>query len=58
MKLTQKEQSICEEYRKYGKNGLVNCRNCPLVIDARFCVCYANIDEKEFDELNLERLED
>lgn len=44
MKLTDAELDICKEYSKYDESGMLHCRDCPLVIDARDRVCYANID--------------
>lgn len=45
MKLTDEEQKICEKYSAYDEHGLVHCNECPLVINKRFCVCKANIDD-------------
>lgn len=55
MKLTENEQKICDKYSEY-KNGKVKCCKCPLVIDQRYLLCYANIDGKTREAKELKRL--
>lgn len=48
MRLTKKEQEICNEYRPF-------CGNCPLNIDPVRCKCYATIDGRTKEAKTLER---
>lgn len=57
MKLTEKEKQICKKYQKRGKNGLVNCYSCPLVISHAACECYATIDGRTKEAKQLKRYE-
>lgn len=50
MKLTEEEQKICDLYGEPGAEGKVHCSECPLVIDAKWCVCKANCTEEEWAE--------
>ena len=56
MKLTPKEQAICDEYSKRDEDGKVRCDKCPLAIDVFDCICYANIDGRTKEARQLERL--
>lgn len=49
MKLTPEEKEICKEYG-LRVNGKVRCPECPLVIDARYCLCKANASKAEWWE--------
>ena len=48
MKLTKKEQEICNRYSARDSNGFVHCNECPLVFDT--LLCKSNCDETEWDE--------
>lgn len=50
MKLTPKEQAICKEYSKRRDDGKVRCRECPLVLDNRLCLCKKNATKAEYKE--------
>ena len=59
MKLTEKEQAICNEYGARGEDGHVRCSECPLnlnkpeyIDDPRFgTLCYATIDGRKAKKL-------
>ena len=55
MKLTKNEQKICDEYGAYGEDGKVRCGECPLCINRRDNLCYANIDGRTKEAKELER---
>lgn len=56
MKLTAKEQEICDKYGARDKiTGKVRCAECPLSIDHRLCICYANIDGRTAEAKGLKR---
>lgn len=58
MKLTPKEQEICEEYSKHGEDGRVRCHECPLnICDSVFLglACYATIDGRTAEAKKLKR---
>lgn len=57
MKLTEKEKAICREYSQYDETGHVRCGECPLEVDARYCICYANIDGRTREARELKRYE-
>ena len=58
MKLTPKEQKICDEYSKFDeKEKKVHCGDCPLNIDHQLCICYANIDGRTSEAKQLKRYE-
>ena len=40
--LTQKEKEICKKYSARDENGLVHCKECPLVVDSDGFMCKAN----------------
>lgn len=44
MKLTKAESEICKRYSEYDNSGRVHCSECPLLINKKDMVCYANID--------------
>lgn len=50
MKLTREEREICDRYSKRDQDGLVHCKECPLNLDARYCICKANCTREEFRE--------
>ena len=56
MKLTPKEQAICDEYSKRDEDGKVHCHECPLCIDHLYALCYATIDGRTTEARQLERL--
>ena len=56
MKLTPREQAICDEYSKRGEDGKVHCVDCPLVVEYLDRICYANIDGRTTEARELERL--
>lgn len=56
MKLTPREQAICDEYSKQDKDGFVHCDECPLFVDIFDFICYANIDGRTKEARQLERL--
>lgn len=56
MKLTLKEQEICDKYRAFDKSNRVHCNKCPLVISRAALMCYANIDGRTKEAKNLKRL--
>lgn len=56
MKLTPREQAICDEYSKQDKDGFVHCDECPLFVDIFDFICYANIDGRTTEARQLERL--
>ena len=55
MKLTPNEQAICDKYKQRDETGHVHCRDCPLVIDKTYCVCYKNLDERSKEAYELGR---
>ena len=60
MKLTPKEQEICKEYGKRGKDGKVRCHECPLNICNNYIQgleCYATIDGRTSEAKTLKRYE-
>lgn len=50
MKLTREEREICDRYSKRDQVGLVHCKECPLNLDARYCICKANCTWEELHE--------
>ena len=56
MKLTPDEQKICDEYGKRDEYNKVHCYECPLAIDTRYCICKANLTEKEYQKCMGEEL--
>lgn len=50
MKLTREEREICDRYSERDQDGLVHCKECPLNLDARYCICKANCTREEFRE--------
>lgn len=55
MKLTPKGQEICDKYSAYDETGYVQCRRCPLVLDIKYCECYATIDGRTKEARELRR---
>lgn len=58
MKLTPKEQAICDEYSKRGADGFVRCHVCPLNISNNYMQgleCYATIDGRTTGAKKLKR---
>lgn len=55
MKLTEAEKAICKKYSKRDEKGKVHCDECPLAIDQRICLCYANIDGRTEEAKALKR---
>lgn len=50
MKLTEEEKEICKTHRRRHEDGKTRCKECPLVIDAKWCICKANCTEEEYCE--------
>lgn len=42
MKLSEKDQKVCDRYKAKDSRGFVHCHECPLVIDRRDFMCKAN----------------
>ena len=40
--MTRKEKEICRKYSARDENGLVHCKECPLVVDSDGFMCKAN----------------
>ena len=60
MKLTPKEQEICNEYSKRDEDGFVHCHECPLNLCNGFTYwleCYATIDGRTAEAKALKRYE-
>ena len=64
MKLTPKEQEICDKYCAPDFDGLVGCTQCPLNLDKEpwawnygDCICYATIDGRVREARGLKRYE-
>lgn len=60
MKLTPKEQAICDEYSQYDEDGRVRCHECPLNICDSYIQgleCYATIDGRTAEAKALKRYE-
>jgi hypothetical protein len=55
MKLTPKEQEICDKYRERDETGLVRCYKCPLCINHHYAECYATIDGRTKEARKLKR---
>lgn len=58
MKLTPKEQEICDKYSSYDETGHVHCTECPLTLDIKYCEyceCYATIDGRTKEARELKR---
>ena len=57
MKLTPKEQEICDKYSAYDETEHVQCRKCPLAIREGYynCECYATIDGRTKEARELKR---
>lgn len=51
MKLSKEEKEICRKYSKRDMNGLVHCKECPLVINKRLMMCKKNTRKKDLKEL-------
>lgn len=62
MKLTDKEQEICDRFSVHDKDGYVHCDECPLtlpVLGAKLgldLLCYATIDGRLKEAKELDRL--
>ena len=50
MKLNAEEKKICKKYSKPDKDGIVHCKDCPLVISVTYCLCKKNVTKKEYKE--------
>lgn len=55
MKLTPKEQEICDKYSAYDETGHVRCSKCPLCINPRYAECYSTIDGRMEEARELKR---
>ena len=58
MKLTPKEQAICDEYSAVREDGFVRCHECPLNICNNYMQgleCYATIDGRTREAKALKR---
>lgn len=58
MKLTVKEQEICDQYGARDDDGYVHCADCPLCISNNFwqgLECYATIDGRTSEARKLKR---
>jgi hypothetical protein len=55
MKLTPKEKEICKKYSAYDETDHVHCHECPLCLDKRYAICYANIDGRTSEAKKLKR---
>lgn len=49
MKLTREDQMLCDKYGTPDSNGIVHCRDCPLMLNYRFCVCKANVEVDDLE---------
>lgn len=59
MKLTPKEQEICDKYSAHDEEGYVHCSECPLSICNNYMCgleCYATIDGRTREAKKLVRL--
>lgn len=59
MKLTPKEQEICDRFSERDSDGYVHCNECPLNIRNDFeygIECYATIDGRTREARELKRL--
>ena len=50
MKLTNKEQAICDKYSQRDEHGKVHCPECPLALDRFLHLCKANCEKEEWEE--------
>lgn len=50
MILTEEEKEICKMHRRRHEDGKTRCNECPIVIDAKWCICKANCTKEEWDE--------
>lgn len=55
MKLTPKEQEMCDKYSAYDETGHVQCRKCPLNLDTKYCECYVTLDGRTKEAKELKR---
>lgn len=57
MKLTPKEQEICDKYSAYDETGHVHCIECPLAIRKEYYnfECYVTIDGRTKEAKELKR---
>lgn len=55
MKLSADEQKICKQFGKRREDGHVRCSVCPLVLDARLCMCKKNCTIDEWEEFCEEK---
>ena len=55
MKLSEKEQAICDRYSARDADGYVRCNACPLVIDRAACLCVANADGRTREAREMRR---
>ena len=39
---TEEQKRICTQYSKRDKEGIVHCKDCPLVISISALMCHAN----------------
>ena len=49
MKLSEEEKAICRRFRKRVE-GKARCRECPLALDTRLCICKKNATKQEWEE--------
>ena len=42
MLTTDRDRRTCEKYGAQGKDGLVRCKYCPLVVNYTYLMCKAN----------------
>ena len=40
--MTEEEKAICKKYSARDEEGLVHCRECPLVLDKTAFICKAS----------------
>ena len=58
MKMTDREEDICDKYRTKDKNGHVQCYKCPLNLTAKYGdgpECYATIHGGTSEAKELKR---
>lgn len=58
MKLTTRQQSFCDKYRKRDAEGKVHCNECPYVLDEYGCLCIAAITKEDYLDYVEDYMED
>lgn len=50
MKLTAEQETVCRVFGRRDKTGHVHCKECPMELDTRDCVCLKAITREHATE--------